>query len=159
MLESLLGRPVIYDMPSNEMLFDLKFLEYPLPQANPLTQKMCYEQLDSMLPKRMMQASLEQQVFDILVTLPIEQARLKCVAEKLNLSERSLRRKLAEANTSFQTILVGLKQALAEEYLGKTNLTIEQIADKLGYSDAASFSHAYKRWHGVAPSTRFGIRG
>lgn len=156
--ESLIGCPVRYDMPFNEMLFDPAFLNYPLPQANPLTQKMCYEQLDGMLPKRMMQAPLEQQVFDILVTLPIEQARLKCVADKLNLSERSVRRKLAEANTSFQTILVGLKQALAEEYLGKTNLTIEQIADKLGYSDAASFSHAYKRWHGVAPSKKFGVR-
>jgi len=45
-----------------------------------------------------------------------------------------------------------VRRDLALRYLSRSELTIEAIADRLGYSDAANFRHAFKRWTGQPPS-------
>jgi AraC-like DNA-binding protein len=69
----------------------------------------------------------------------------------MNLSERSLRRRLAGESTSYRQILDQVRETLARAYLSDTDLRVEDIAERLGYSDAANFSHAFRRWTGTAP--------
>jgi len=38
-----------------------------------------------------------------------------------------------------------------EDLVARTALTVEQIADSLGYAETASFTHAFKRWTGRSP--------
>lgn len=64
---------------------------------------------------------------------------------------RTLRRRLEAQGTSYREILAGVRQGLAIEYLRKTRMTTEDIASRLGYSDAANFRHAFLRWTGKTP--------
>jgi AraC-like DNA-binding protein len=73
------------------------------------------------------------------------------VASRLHLSPRTLRRKLEATGNSYNQILEDVRKKLAIRYLLDTPLTTEAISEKLSYSDAANFRHAFKRWTGTAP--------
>ena len=64
---------------------------------------------------------------------------------------RSLRRRLSEEGTSFRQLLEEVRQTLAEELLATGGLTLEEIAERLGYGEVSNFTHAFKRWKGLAP--------
>ena len=64
---------------------------------------------------------------------------------------RTIQRKLAQEGTSFKDLVEDVRKNLALEYLRSTVLSVEEIALRLGYSDAPSFSHAFKRWTGSSP--------
>lgn len=78
-------------------------------------------------------------------------AQAALVAEQLGMSERSLRRQLAEERTSFAEILDRLRHRLALRYL-EDRVSLQQIAWLLGYSEIGAFNHAFKRWTGTSPS-------
>lgn len=65
---------------------------------------------------------------------------------------RALRRRLEAEDTSYRELLAEVRTRLAIEYLRKTAMTNEEIANRLGYSDAANFRHAFIRWTGKSPS-------
>ena len=88
----------------------------------------------------------------ILVEHPGRFPDIDAMAVELGMNERTLRRKLEAENTSYRQILADVRQRLAIEYLRKTQLTNEEIATQLGYSDAANFRHAFMRWTQKHPS-------
>ena len=67
------------------------------------------------------------------------------------MSERSLRRHLAQEGATFAEILDGLRNRLALRYLRDQRVSLQQIAWLLGYSEIGAFSHAFKRWTGNSP--------
>ena len=73
------------------------------------------------------------------------------LAATLNLSRRTLFRKLAEQQTSFAELLTAVRMQLAEDYLRRTAIGLAELALVLGYSDASNFSKAFKGWYGVTP--------
>jgi AraC-like DNA-binding protein len=77
---------------------------------------------------------------------------LKEIAEQLNLSERTLKRKLHDTGYSFQMLLDQTRQHQAITLLNDNQLTIQEIAVVLGYLDPRSFTKAFKRWTGLRPS-------
>jgi AraC-like DNA-binding protein len=77
---------------------------------------------------------------------------IEMVGERLDMSVRTLRRRLSEENTSFQEILDEVRFGLATEYLVETRLPLQEISILLGYSDPGNFTHSFKRWSGKAPS-------
>ena len=58
----------------------------------------------------------------------------------------------AELLTEFRDLLDEVRFGLAREYLGSTELPIEEISRMLGYTESGNFSHAFRRWSGVSPS-------
>jgi AraC-like DNA-binding protein len=68
------------------------------------------------------------------------------------MSERTLQRRLATEDIKFQALLDQVRNKLAHEYLSGTQLSIHEIAALLGFSDAANFRRAFKRWNKRAPS-------
>lgn len=74
------------------------------------------------------------------------------IAAQLLMSLRSLQRRLAEEGTSFEALLDELRRVLALDYLRDPHYAVSEIAFLLGYHDASSFTRAFRRWHGVAPS-------
>lgn len=73
------------------------------------------------------------------------------VAAELCISERTLKRRLKEAGTNFQSLLNEARQRHATELILEGVLSLQQIAHVLGYTDPAAFSRAYKRWTGRSP--------
>ncbi len=74
------------------------------------------------------------------------------VAEELHMTPRNLHRKLQKENTSFKVLLTEVRKELAQQYIQDRSKTLTEISYLLGFSEASSFSRAYKGWTGHAPS-------
>jgi AraC-like DNA-binding protein len=74
------------------------------------------------------------------------------IAEKLNMSERSLYRKLNQENSSYKSIYDDVRKSLTQNYLTETDLSINQITVLLGFNDPSNFRRIFKRWFGMSPS-------
>jgi AraC-like DNA-binding protein len=74
------------------------------------------------------------------------------VAAALNMTKRTLHRKLRQHGESFRSLLEGVRTSLVMGYLADAELTLTEIAFLLGFSDASSFSRAFRRWFGTTPS-------
>jgi AraC-like DNA-binding protein len=66
------------------------------------------------------------------------------------MAERTLKRKLAEQGASYSELLDRQRQTRALELL-RTDASIDDIAERLGYADAANFTCAFRRWTGKSP--------
>jgi AraC-like DNA-binding protein len=73
------------------------------------------------------------------------------VAMRLDLHPKALTRGLAALGTSYREVRDGLRYALAVRYLRRSHLGIEEIALRLGYSEASAFHRAFRRWSGRSP--------
>ena len=77
---------------------------------------------------------------------------LLAVASDVGMPERTLRRHLAQNEVSFRDLLQAQRMRRACQLLeSRTNIPMEQLAEQLGYADAASFGRAFKSWKGVSP--------
>jgi AraC-like DNA-binding protein len=74
------------------------------------------------------------------------------VADELDIHPRTLRRRLAKEGTSFRALRNEARSAVAVDLLRNVGLTVEEVPTRLGYTEVSTFLHAFKRWHGVAPS-------
>ena len=72
-------------------------------------------------------------------------------AQALKMTSRTLRRRLESEGTSFVAIVDDVRCSLATEYLKTTKMSTDDIAMLLGFSDAANFRRALKRWTGKGP--------
>ncbi|WP_049974410.1 AraC family transcriptional regulator [Azospirillum sp. B4] len=108
--------------------------------------------LDLMGPAATSSGGLAAQTKDI-IARGLGRTRVDCAlaAAELNLSERSLRRRLMEEGTSFRTLLQEARQERARSMLKTADLPLSVAAEQLGYSDTATFSRAFKDWTGVSP--------
>ena len=79
-------------------------------------------------------------------SLPIEE-----VARALELSVRTLRRRLEEAGTSFREVSDRLRAQAAQRLLHEQGLTVAEASRQLGFSDVRAFRRAFKRWLGQVP--------
>ena len=81
--------------------------------------------------------------------LPHGDAKLSAIASRLGLSQRTFARRLAAEGLSFSDVLESLKVDLARRYLADKDLSISQVAWLLGYQEASSLTHAFRRWTGM----------
>ncbi|MCK2149586.1 MULTISPECIES: AraC family transcriptional regulator [Marinobacter] len=82
------------------------------------------------------------------------------IAAELHTSPQTLRRRLKQENTSFQEIKDLLRRDMAIYYLGRPELSINDIASKVGFTEPSTFHRAFKKWTGVTPGAyREGERG
>ena len=107
--------------------------------------KRTLEQLQVPTWARKVRACLEAQ-------LPNGEPSAERIAQSLHLSLRSLQRHLAEEGSSYEQLLSDTRQALALVHMRDPRCSISEIAYLLGFADTSSFSRAFKRWTGQAPS-------
>jgi len=80
---------------------------------------------------------------------------LASLSARAGMSQRTLQRRLSEANTSFQSLLRQVLQETAEDLLARGNLSQGEIAFLLGYSEVSAFSRAYRGWTGHPPGAAY----
>lgn len=73
------------------------------------------------------------------------------VARQLHMSSQTLRRHLREEGGSFQQLKDHLRRDLAIYHLGRDELSIQDIAEQLGFSEPSAFHRAFKKWTGLTP--------
>jgi AraC-like DNA-binding protein len=143
--------PVSFGRNANEIVISNEWVDRPLPQADERTARMCEEQCRELLDRRRLRTRTSERVRQHLLR-PGGATQMEGLAAELGMAPRTLHRHLAAEGVSFRQLQDEVRQALAEEMLAH-GMTVEEVADRLGYSGASSFTHAFKRWKGVSPST------
>lgn len=146
---------------SNSLSSDSRLLSLRLPQANPVTVAMCERACEELMERRRARLGASEYLRQYLAAAPLNMTPdLPQAARALGLSDRTLKRRLQDEGISYRMLLAEVRGRQANQLLGDETLSLTQIAERMGFSDLSSFSQAYKRWFGVAPSVgRIGARG
>lgn len=88
----------------------------------------------------------------LLELLPAGRGTTLGVARSLGLSQRTLQRRLADEDATFQDVLASTREELARHYLTTSDLPLAEIAFLLGYDDPSSFFRAFQQWTGQTPA-------
>jgi len=144
--------PVSFNKPKNCLIFDRSALQLPLPTANESTAEIFQKQCEQQLLEMGYQIDLVNNIRTLLLKQPQHFASFNEVAEQLNMSGRTLRRKLALSGTSYQEILNSVRRQLAEEYLRTTDMKIADIGYLIGFNDPSNFRRAFIEWSGLSPT-------
>ncbi len=148
----MLGCPVEFDQPVNELHYSAAWLERAPQLANPIAAAQMSQSCAQMLRELELHRGVSRRVVEALTRTPGHFPSMDAIARELCMTSRNLRRKLDAEGTAYQALLVNLRHALAKDYLSSPFLSTDDIAAALGFSDSASFRHAFKRWTGMTPA-------
>ena len=151
-MKQLIPVPILFDCASNQMRFPATRLDQRLRFADPRLAKMAEAQCEQEMAVIKSPPKLLNQVRRIILAQSGRFPSVDEAATDLHMSSRTLKRKLQQLGTSYQKILDDLRKGLAVEYLTQTDITVDDIAVQLGYSDASNFARAFRRWTGRSPS-------
>jgi AraC-like DNA-binding protein len=142
-----------FDAPCNALRVPAEVLDIPL-QGDPHLQRLARGQLDAQLKELQPEAprSLVEQVRERLGARLGGDASLVRIAVDLNMNARTLQRQLDAEQQSFQKLLDEARHAQAIKLLSDPARSVEGLATRLGYADAASFRRAFRRWTGLTPA-------
>lgn len=136
---------------SNKLVNSSSLLDKPLPQSDPESSRHFQQQCQLLIAQLTSQSHFIDDVRMLILARPGYFPDIDYLAEKLSMSVRTLRRRLKEEGSSYREMLDEIRHGLAREYLGQTQLSIDEISGLLGYTEAGNFSHAFRRWSGVSP--------
>jgi len=109
-------------------------------------------QLEAALADQRLRQTVQDQVKQTLKRLLAGQRpTIQEVAQELNLSARTLQRRLTEGGVTFQQVLEEARRELARHYLLQSSLELNETAYLLGYESANSFFRAFHHWEGTSP--------
>ncbi|HEV2370656.1 MAG TPA: AraC family transcriptional regulator ligand-binding domain-containing protein [Streptosporangiaceae bacterium] len=149
-LRAAIDAPLLSGRPRTEIVVYDRALDRPMPmadaQAFTLAERLCREQLD----RRRAQLAVTESVRQYLAQFLSEAPAPATVASALGMSARTLRRRLAEEGASFQRLHDEVRSRLAGDLL-LAGIQPAQVARRVGFADHAAFTHAFRRWYGVAP--------
>ncbi len=131
--------------------FPRSALDYVPPQANAHTAELLEAQCRDLQEARSRRRGLAEQVRSRLLRDPGRMPSMAEIAAEFHIDPRTLRRRLGKDGTSFRALVEEARAALSPNLL-KSGLSVEEAARQLGYTETSSFSRAFTRWHGVAPS-------
>lgn len=151
-MAELFGCPVWYGRPNNVLAFEARWLDGRPKFGNAVTHAEAVRLCASLLADMERRVGVVGRVRQEILKDLMRPVRLDMVARQLAMSGRALRRKLAEEGVSFREVLDGLKRDVTLKYLRETSLTVDEIAEVVGFSETNSFRHAFRRWTGKPPS-------
>lgn len=146
-----LQMPVVFGRPANRLIGPREAVDLPLVAAGNSVADMYVRQCGKMLRDRDKPVSCSSEVHRILRSSRGQVPNEYEVARRLNMSGRTLRRRLKCEATSFRDILDDVRNEFARSYLAETKLSIAEISAILGFEDAANFRRAFRRWNACAP--------
>ncbi|MFZ5570283.1 MAG: helix-turn-helix domain-containing protein [Thermodesulfobacteriota bacterium] len=145
--------PVLLGAPENAVVYDRQLMDEPLPGGFPEIRRQAREIVERQTADSPLQAGVARRLRDLLkqrrelLAAPVGQ-----VARLLNISPRTLQRRLFREKTSLGEIRDRIRFQAAAEALKSSGASIEEIGEAMGFSDRHSFTRAFQRWAGVSPS-------
>ncbi len=139
----------------NEVIFSMKDLKKPFLTAN----NIIVEYLEPQLKQKL--AEMESETFEtfksrvqkkLFQLIQSGQFGLENVAEEFGISGRTLQRNLSAENTSFNQLVKDIQKIMTFNYLEAKELSIDEIAYLVGYTELSSFYRAFKKWTGKTVS-------
>ena len=142
---------VRFEQPRSLVCMRRELLDRPMRHAHGEAHRLCEEQCERLLAQMHGGASVAASVRRALLKRPRRLMSLAATAQALQLSERTLGRRLAAEGTSYQQVLTEVRMTLAGDYVHGTPLAIADIAKLVGYGDESSFGRAFRRSFGMTP--------
>jgi AraC-like DNA-binding protein len=149
----LYGVRPLFRSSANLLVLDRERLERPLPLANEHVLRLSEQACEKLLAAGRSRAAFAAKVRDRLERRIERMPDMDEVAKELHLTSRTLRRRLEEEGTSFRKVRDEVRMTRAEELLAGPRLSLEQIAERVGYADATSFVSAFRRCRGRTPGS------
>lgn len=151
--ERLFGCPVHFGASHTSIVMSYRAMLFPVRSPDPAL----YELLEAQARARIEQLPRKDDLLHELQQtvagqLAYGDPTLPAIASRMGISPRTLQRRLEGANTSYQAVVDGTRQALAQSYLRDPALHLAELALLLGFADQAAFTRAFKRWHAISPS-------
>jgi AraC-like DNA-binding protein len=140
--------PVYFDQQKNLITLDIERLNDPIKLANDDVFDLCERQCRELVSELDENDTLVNKIKRICLKMPGKFPTMQELAIVLNISARTLRRRLIEENVTYQAILNEVKNDLAMQYLSNTKLSPKEIGYLVGYSNVSNFRRAFKVWTG-----------
>ena len=145
--------PVHYEQPFDMIEINTSIVDQPLPAANPQLVERLSRRLDNVLLSIDDPNSIRLAVYRVLEqSLAEARPTITHVSQQLGVSERTLRRRLAEEKQSFRAILSQVRRDICEIYMIEPNRSMVEISQLLGYSEHSAFIRAFRSWFGMTPT-------
>ena len=147
------GCPIHFEANEDSFLLSPRVADEPLPTAN----RQLAGILDSILTAQL--AALDKDNIparcksSVLEQLTSGEVSENDMARQLHMSRRTLQRKLAESNTTYQKLVDDTRRDLALRYMEDAGKSITDVTFLLGFSGQSAFTRAFKRWTGTSPTT------
>ncbi|HEY3818845.1 MAG TPA: AraC family transcriptional regulator [Polyangiaceae bacterium] len=145
-----------FDRPAHRLLFDASILDLPVVTSDPAAMELARAQCDRELATQAAAAAEGTFLGGVRRAMTPRSGdgfrSLDDVARRLHVSTRTLKRRLAEEGASFSGMLEEVRRQRALLLLEDRRLAVEEVAARLGYSDAANFTRAFRRWTGETPA-------
>lgn len=147
------GVPVTFDAPHDGFLFSDADLDRTNRLGDPAIAQYLSAQLDAEMERRAPQSGFADVMLRRMSDRLSEGApRAGDIAREMGMSERTLRRRLADDGTSYQDMLAKARQQLAEGLLARSGHGLAEIAFLTGFSEQSAFTRAFKGWTGDTPA-------
>ncbi|HKP56056.1 MAG TPA: AraC family transcriptional regulator [Polyangiales bacterium] len=141
-----------FEAPFNGFTTPSSYLDLPVQTADPNLHVLIRKHAEAMLAELPRAKSLTERVRTALADrLPSGAPTLYQIARQFGMSERTLARHLEDEGTNFKALFEDLRRRLALRYVGSSELPFSEIACLLGFSQAAAFHRAFRRWTGRTP--------
>ena len=152
--EKLFGCPVAFDMDNSGLVISRQLLQHPIVQSEASLREFLrlapYPLVKRDVPGDL--KTLSAKVEQILVSAgPERLPTASGAASQLNMSPRTLHRRLTAEGTSFQQLKDDLRRELAVQYMHRDELSIDAIAAVMGFQDNSAFYRSFKKWTGISP--------
>ncbi len=143
-----------FNASANRLIFDTQYLDKPLVRSDQELEEFVKNAPADVMTIPGSDSTLEVQIEriigqrhpDRLVFAPIHE-----LARELGISSQTLHRRLKESATSYQKIKDNLRREVAIHKLVAERMSVEQVADVVGFSESRSFTRAFKNWTGLTP--------
>lgn len=144
--------PVRYQDKQVGFRFEKRWLDLPVVQNVQSVEEFLCQAPASLLVKYRDHANVTERIRRILRRhLETEMPSLEEVSKSLGVTPQTLRRRLHDEGQGYQAIKDDLRRDAAIEYLSRSDLTLIEIANLVGFSEPSTFHRAFKKWTGVAP--------
>lgn len=144
--------PVFFNRPTNRLCYSATLLDMPVRTAD----IRLFQALEVVLEQRRAVRVGPNDLLNGLLRHVANNLSNGCpsidqIAASMKLGVRTLQRRLADQNLDFSHLVESVRRSLAENYVSCSSHSITDIALLLGYTEASSFSRAFRRWMQLTP--------
>jgi AraC-like DNA-binding protein len=151
--DRIFGAPITFESGMNATLIDEFWLTFKNPLASRYAFGALSDKAETLLKELEASDTVRALVERLLMPLlHTGDAGMVAVADKMEISAKTLARRLKNEGVTFEKVLDDLRRKLALDYLAGKKVSVNETAYLVGFSDAATFSRAFKRWTGTNPS-------
>ncbi len=153
-IEKVFNCPVYFNREIDSIEFDASVLKEKVVTSDYNLLKVLVQHAESKLAQMVESNGYVHIVKQSIINLVKPQfPTLEQVADNLNISSRTLQRKLKEENQTFKSVLNEIKKQWAKDYLQNPSLSIKEISYLLDYSEPSAFVRSFKKWTGKSPNS------